>query len=224
MSDYAQSSTVTPDFDHAVQALMVCANLSRQESLEAMTRHAEQCPFSSPLVEALRNAHQEALEKTTAFRAAAAAAKTAGTADLRNYLQPASNELSASRAEFISAYLGEGSRAMTAVEISTANKNSRREAFTGEPSAIVPRNLEKYWAHHQRITQLTPRGATPIPKYQARIHRMSCDALHEEACSAACKRKLSPAQASAGQAEARDQAACDEMNVVEKFTTKLDHS
>jgi hypothetical protein len=69
---------------------------------------------------------------------------------------------------------------------------------------MVPKDLEKCWVHYQHLTQLTPRGAKPTPRYQARIHRMSCDALHDEACRAACiKTKSSAGPGTAHQTELR---------------------
>jgi len=60
------------------------------------------------------------------------------------------------------------------------------------PLPLLLLNLAKYWAHHQHVTMTTLRGPMDIPRYLQHIHRMDCDALHQEACEVASakRRKL----------------------------------
>jgi hypothetical protein len=169
------------DLEAAVTALMVCANVSRSISYQAIQQQMKVHEGAPLLTIVLRAAWQD-LQNTKALRKAAAAnfeplAPRGGA--------PATTELAESRSQFIATQLGNNSRAMTAQEIMTASKNLRRESYTGEPADIVPLNLEKYWQHHRHQIQLTPRGNLPHAAYNQRIHRQSYEALHQEACQAA---------------------------------------
>ena len=169
------------DFKSAVQALMVCANISGLASSKIMRRHANLRKEESPLGEALRQAYLE----VNATRDARVSSATAPSPPQTKDVIAAADCLAASRSHFVKKHLGADSRIMTTAEIMLASKNQRREDFTGVPSAIVPRNLEKYWAHHQQLTSSTPRGSLTLPLYQQRVHRLASDALHQEACDAA---------------------------------------
>ena len=171
------------ELQHAIEALMIVGNISRQAASAIMQRHADAHGDVSPMGAALRSAHQELKASKESRKAAAAAYVPLQSSERADHI------LSASRAEFISKYLGNDSRAMTATEISLASKNQRREEYTGAPAEPIPLNLTKYWAHHQHATMTTPRGPMNIPRYLQRIHRMSCDALHREACEAASAKR-----------------------------------
>jgi hypothetical protein len=182
------TTTVPSALDNAIQSLMVCANVSRKRATEVMTRHAEGKPDTSLLGESLRAAFQEIREAAEHNQALPKAAPPA----VKNPFT-AANTLSDSRDEFISHHLGNGTRAMTAQEIYKASKEQRREAFTGCPSAIIPKNLERFWAHHQNQTSSSPRGNQPHGHYQRRIAKQTYDALHQEACAAASLQQRDPA-------------------------------
>jgi hypothetical protein len=169
------------DFDAAVSALMVCANVSKIISTQAIQEQMRLHEGAPLLTDVLRAAWQDLQTKQTLREAAAANLEQ--PAPLGGV--PAITELAESRAQFIATQLGNNSRAMTAQEIITASKNHPMESFAGETAEAVPPNLEKYWQHHLRQIQLTPRGNQPYAAYNQRIHRQSCEALHQEACQAA---------------------------------------
>jgi hypothetical protein len=86
-------------------------------------------------------------------------------------------------------HLKNDTRVMTALEIMAASKNERKEIYTGAAADIIPLNLEKYWRHHQGQTLITPRGHLPMAEYQRRIRALSAEALHQEACTVAERRR-----------------------------------
>jgi hypothetical protein len=177
------ASNPLSDFDNAVQALMACGNISSKRSREVMSRHVEGHAGSllgAPLRAAfLEIRESEATKKTAPTAAPTAALPTHGS------IFNAANTLSDTRAEFISHHLGHGTRAMTAQEVANACKDQGREEFTGCPSAIVPKNLEKYWTLHKSHMLASPRGNQPHAEYQSRLAKQSYDALHRDACTAA---------------------------------------
>jgi hypothetical protein len=173
------TSNYASDLESATKALMVCANISQSLSSEIMRRHAALLPDVSPLGAPLLSAFQEIQESRRQHQSSDLPAPTAGVQSTL------AKELAVSRAAFISQTLGDNSRAMTPVEIAIASKTPHHESSPGVPAELVPRNLEKYWAHHQAQLLLTPRGHLPAQQYQQLIHRQSCEALHEEACKKA---------------------------------------
>jgi hypothetical protein len=172
------------DFDSAVTALMTTANVSSEVSAAALRRHLVE--GISPLGEPLRRA----------FTELSTPVNQGGDGPL---LHPSpyhiakqtevDQELSSSRAEFIAKHLKNDTRVMTASEIMAASKKERTELYTGAAAPIIPLNLEKYWRHHQGQILLTPRGQLPMAEYQRRIRALSADALHQEACTVAERRR-----------------------------------
>ena len=103
------------DFEAAVTALMVCANVNRASSCQAIRDHMKVHEGAPLLTTVLRAAWQDLQSKKTIRKAAAAnfepQAPLGGA--------PAMTEVAESRAHFISTQLGNSSRAMTAQEIMT---------------------------------------------------------------------------------------------------------
>jgi hypothetical protein len=172
------------DFDSAVTALMTTANVNSEVSAAALRRHLVE--GISPLGEPLRRAFTEL---TTP-----AGHEEDGPPPHPSPYQVAKQtevdqELSSSRAAFIAKHLKNDTRVMTASEIVAASKKERTELYTGAATPIIPLNLEKYWRHHQGQTLLTPRGQLPMAEYQRRIRALSAEALHQEACTVAERRR-----------------------------------
>jgi hypothetical protein len=177
----AQTSSKT-DFDNAVTSLITCTNISKRLAEELITRHSSG-HTDSLLLEPLR----KALHEVRQIRETAETNKQdvpQAPPDHLSALNPA-NVLTDSRADFIAKNLGNGTRAMTATEVMQASKDQRRTEFTGCPSAIIPKNLEKYWIHHQNQANITPRGYHTHAQHQKRLRQQAYDALHQEACKAA---------------------------------------
>lgn len=173
------------EFDNAVTALMVTTNIPRDQSASILSRHL--IKGTSPLAEPLRRAFKEveALKLETAAKGKASHSLRQ-QAPVKSTADAVCHELEQSRADFISKHLS-GARAMSAQEIRQTSKNQRTEEYTGVPADLIPRNLERYWRHHQGQILLTPRGAQPSAEYQRRIHVLSTEALHQEACEVARK-------------------------------------
>jgi hypothetical protein len=174
------------EFENAVTALMVTTNIRRDQSASILSRHLIE--GTSPLAEPLRRAFKEveALKLETAAKGKASHSLHQ-QAPVKSTADAVCHELEQSRADFISKHLS-GARTMSTQEIRQASKNQRTEEYTGVPADLIPRNLERYWRHHQGQILLTPRGAQPNAEYQRRIHVLSTEALHKEACEVARKK------------------------------------
>jgi len=176
-----QTSSQT-DFDNAVTSLMMCTNISKLTAEELISRHS--VGYSGSLLfKPLRTAFQEV--KQTRETAEANKQVPSQAPLVHPAVHNPANVLADSRADFIAKNLGNDTRAMTANEVMQASKDQRRMEFTGCPSAIIPRNLEKYWMHHQNQAILTPRGHHTHAQHQQRLRQQAYDALHQEACKAA---------------------------------------
>lgn len=95
---------------------------------------------------------------------------------------------------FVEQHLGEGVREMTQAEIAAADlalSKSKGAAPAVPPplSALVPKNLNSYWQHHQAAVAATPRGSMTLEQHAAIIRRAASNSLHYEACDAAAAKR-----------------------------------